>query len=199
MSKRLGTVSDSTKDVDDFQQALADVGEAASKRLPDSHAGRPTTPRRRTTSQPSLAFTPMVKLKPTKALDIPVALHDALRHAGISFAQDSIEALGDSLLQARLERDQKLRDHYQSSSLAEHDKIAERSSTADSDMRVIVDALFKHRSFQHVHLANPRLEKQLQDMERDLEAKNHELLDAENNELSLGDPRVRAFIAKYGK
>lgn len=199
MSKRLGTVSESTRDIDDLQQALAQVSEAASKRLPESHGPRPTPPRRRTTSGPSLAFTPMVKLKPTKALDIPVALQDALRHAGISFAQDSIEALGDSLLQARLERDKKLQDHYQSASAAAHDRIAERSSTADSDMRVIVEALFKHRSFRHVHLTNPRLEKQLQDMEKDLEAKNHELLDAENNELSLSDPRVRAFIAKYGR
>jgi hypothetical protein len=36
-------------------------------------------------------------------------------------------------------------------------------------------------------------------MEADLENKSHDLLEAEHNELSLSDPKVRAFIKKYGK
>ena len=109
MGKRLDTVTSSAKDVDGFQQALAHVNDAASKRLPDVHTVRPTPPRRRTTSEPLSAFTPMVKLKPTKTLDLPVALQDALRHAGIPFHQESIEDLQDSLIHAQLEREKKLK------------------------------------------------------------------------------------------
>jgi hypothetical protein len=199
MGKRLDTITTNTKDIDGFQQALAHISNAASKRLPDVHSARPTTPRRRTTSGPGLAFTPMVKLKPTQTLDLPVALQDALRNAGIAFNQDSVEGLQESLMQAQLEREKKLQDHNESVSVSTHERIAERSSKADSDWRVIGDALFKHTQFQQVHLANARLEKQLREMERDLERKNHELLEAESNELSVSDPRVRAFIAKYGR
>jgi hypothetical protein len=199
MGKRLDTISTKTKDVDGFQQALAHISNAASKRLPDVHSARPTTPRRRTTSGPGLAFTPMVKLKPTQTLDLPVALQDALRHVGIAFNQDSVEGLQESLMQAQLERQKKLQDHSGSVSVSTHERIAERSSKADSDLRVIGDALFKHTQFHQVHLANTHLERQLREMEADLETKNHELLEAESNELSLSDPRVRAFIAKYGR
>lgn len=141
----------------------------------------------------------MVKLKPSKTLDLPVALQDALRHAGIPFNQDSIEALQDTLIHAQAEREKKLQDHFDSTSTSTHDRFAERSSKADSDLRVILDALFKHTPFHQVHLSNARLERQLRDMEADLETKNHELMEAESNELSLSDPKVRAFIKKYGK
>jgi hypothetical protein len=43
------------------------------------------------------------------------------------------------------------------------------------------------------------LERELKDMEVDLEKKNDQLLEAESNVLSLSDPKVRAFVAKYGK
>ena len=199
MGKRLDTITATTTDVGEFQQALTHIGDAASKRLPNPHTARPTPPRRRTTSGPSLAFTPMVKLKPTKTLDLPAALQDALRHAGIPFNQESIEALQDSLIHAQLEREQKLHDHYESTSTSIHDRLAERSSKADGDLRIIHDALYKHTSFQQVSLTNPLLEKQLKSMEKELEQKDHQLLEAEGNELSLSDPKVRAFIAKYGR
>jgi hypothetical protein len=199
MGKRLDMVTTSAKDVDGFQQALAHVSDAASKRLPDVHAVRPTPPRRKTISDLNLPFTPMVKLQPTKTLDLPAALQDALRHAGMPFNQDSFETLQDALVHAQLEREKKLQDHYASTGTSTHDRLAERSSTADRDRRVIADALFKHTPFQQVHLANARLGKQLRDMEAELETKDRELLEAEGNELSLSDPRVRAFIAKYGR
>jgi hypothetical protein len=199
MGKRLDLVASTATDVDGYQQALALVSDAASKRLPDVHAVRPTPPRRKTLTELSLPFTPMVKLQPTKTLDLPAALQDALRHAGMPFNQDSIEALQDSLLHTQLEREKKLQDHYASTATSTHERLAERSCQADRDARVIADALFKHTPFQHVHLANARLGKQLRDMETDLEMKDRELLEAEGNELSLSDPRVRAFIAKYGR
>jgi hypothetical protein len=160
MAKRLDTITNSAKDVDGFQQALAHVNDAASKRLPDVHIARPTPPRRRTTSEPLSAFTPMVKLNPKKTLDLPSALQDALRHAGIPFNQDSVEALRDSLIRTQLEREKKLQDHYESTSTSTHERIAERASKADSDVRVILDALYKHTSFQQVRLTNGRLERQ---------------------------------------
>lgn len=199
MGNRLDTITNSATDVDGFQQALAHVNHEASKRLPDVHIARPTPPRRRTTSGPLSAFTPMVKLNPKKTLDLPSALQEALRHAGVAFNQDSIEALRDALIRTQLEREKKLQDHYESSSTSTHEKMAERSSKANSDLRVILDALYKHRAFQQVRLTSGRLEKELKDMELDLETKNDALLEAENNVLSTSDPKVRAFVAKYGK
>lgn len=199
MGKRLDTITANTKDVNEIQQALAHVGIAASERLPATHTARPTPPRRRTTSGPSLAFTPMVKLRPSKTLDLPVALQEALLQAGIPFNQESIEGLQDTLIRAQIEREQKLHEHYSSTSTSTRGRIAERSNRADSDWRVIHDALYKHTPFQQVHLSNPKLEKQLKSMERELEERDRELLEAEGNELSLSDPKVRAFIAKYGR
>jgi hypothetical protein len=198
MGKRLGTITLKAEGADEFQQALAHVDEAASKRMTEVHAVRPT-PMRRTTTGNSSAFTPMVMFRPTKTLDIPVALQDALRHVGIPFSQDSIEALQDSVIHAQLEREMKLREHYSSTSASAHELVAERSSKADSDARVILDALYKHTLFQQVRLTDAKIDEQLKSMERDLEDKKRELQDAEGNELSLSDPRVRAFITKYGR
>ncbi|CAO2652854.1 Nn.00g022650.m01.CDS01 [Neocucurbitaria sp. VM-36] len=198
MGKRLDTITNSANDFDEIQQALAHINSAAVKRVPDTHAAAPTLTRKRTTSGPS-AFTPMVKLKPTKTFNLPAALQDALRHAGISFNQDNIEALQDSLIQAQLERDNKLQDHYESNSNSMHDRLAERSSKADGDLRVILNALYKHTPFQQISLTKPKIDEQLKAMERELEEKDRDLLDAEGNELSLSDPKVQAFIARYGK
>jgi hypothetical protein len=198
MSKRLNVVTTGTQDNDEFQQAFAHIQAAAAKRMPETHIPAATPLLRRMTSNTS-AFTPMLKLKPTKSLDLPVALQDALRHAGISFAHDSIESLQDSLTQAQLERAKKLQDHYESTATSTHDRLAMRSSKADVDMRVIVDALYKHTPFQQVSLTDPGFEEQIRGMERELEEKDRELLDAEGSELSLSDPRVRAFVAKYGR
>jgi hypothetical protein len=198
MGKRLSTVAESTVHVDEFQQALAHVSEAAMKRMPDVHPQSPASLRRRTISSPLSAFTPIAKLKPAEPLDLPMALQDALRHAGISFAQDSVDALQDTLVQTQHEREKKLQEHFQSSSVSSHERLAERSSKADRDLRAIMEALYAHTPFQQVSLTDTKVEEQLKRMDRELEDKNDELLDAEGNELSLNDPRVRAFIAKYG-
>lgn len=141
----------------------------------------------------------MVKLKPAKGLDLPVALQDALRHVGVSFNHDNIESLQDSLVQAQLERTRKLQDHFESTSTSSHEALAHRASKADADLSIISSTLYKHTPFRQVNLTNPKLDEQLKAMERELERKDRELLEAEGSELSLGDPKVRAFIAKYGK
>jgi hypothetical protein len=66
-------------------------------------------------------------------------------------------------------------------------------------LRAILSALYKHAPFQQASLTDPELDEQLKAMELELENKDRELLDAEGSELSLSDPKVRAFIAKYGK
>jgi hypothetical protein len=197
MGKRLNTVTTSTQDSDEFQQAFVHIQAAAAKRMPETPLPAATPLLRRMTSNTS-AFTPMLKLKPSKTIDLPVALQNALRYTGISFALDSIESLQDSLTQAQLERAKKLQDHYESTATSTHDRLAERSNKADADMRVIVDALHKHTPFQQISLMDLVLEEQIRSMERGLEEKEEELLDAEGSEVSLGDPRVRAFVAKYG-
>lgn len=199
MRKRLDIVSASSTDADEFQQAMAHLNAAASKRMPDVHAQRPTPVKRRTSSVPLSAFTPMTKLKPTTSLDLPAALQDALRHAGISFNQDSLEALQDTLIKAQLEQEKKTHEHFLATVTTTHEQIAECSSKADGDFRIIMDALYAHTPFQQVSLTNPKLEAQLKAMDRELETKDRELLEAEGNELSLGDAKVRAFIAKYGR
>jgi hypothetical protein len=199
MGKRLHIVCASSTDVSEFHQAISHVNEAASKRMPDVHAQRPTPVKRRTSSVPLSAFTPMTKLKPTASLGLPAALQDALRHAGISFHQDTLEGLQDTLVRMQAEREKKGQDHFQATAAATHEQVAERSSRADGDLRVILDALYAHTAFQQVSLTNPKLEAQLKAMDRELDDKDRELLDAEGNELSLSDPKVRAFIAKYGR
>ncbi|CAN9102361.1 hypothetical protein CC77DRAFT_1038479 [Alternaria alternata] len=198
MGKRLSIINTGTQDTDEFQQALAHVQAAAAKRTPETQALAATPGLKRMNSSTS-AFTPMVKLKPTSTLELPVALQDALRHAGISFSQDNIESLQDVLQQAQLERGKKLQDHYESTATSIHDGLAERSSKADTDLRAILSALYKHAPFQQASLMNPELDEQLKAMELELENKDRELLDAEGSELSLSDPKVRAFIGKYGK
>lgn len=200
MAKRLEIVSASSTDVDEFHQAIAHVSEAASKRMPDVHGQRPTPVKRRTSSVPLSAFTPVMKLKPTASLALPAALQDALRHAGVSFhAFDTLEGLQDSLIQTQAERDKKSQDHFQATAATTQEQIAERSSRADRDLRSILDVLYAYTPFQQVSLTNPKLDAQLKAMDRELDHKDRELLDAEGSELSLSDPKVRAFIAKYGR
>lgn len=199
MSKRLDLISTSSTDVAEFQQAMEHINKAAATRMPDVHAHRPTPVKRRTSSVPLSAFTPMTKLKPTKSLDLPVALQDALRHAGISFHQDSLEGLQDTLIQTQNERNKKVQEHFQATAITTHERVAERTSKADGDLKIILDALYAHTPFQQVSLTNPKLDAQIKAMDRELDQKERELLEAESNELSLGDPKVRAFIAKYGR
>jgi hypothetical protein len=198
MGNRLSTVTESTVHADEFQQALAHISNAATKRMPDIHPQRPAMLKRRTISSPLSAFTPIAKLEPVKPLDLPMPLQDALRHAGISFAQDSVDALQDTLVRAQHEREKKLQDRFLSSSALAHERLAERSHKADRDLRAIMEALYAHTPFQKVSLTDAKVEAQLKRMDRELAEKNDDLLDAESNELSLGDPRVRAFIKKYG-
>jgi hypothetical protein len=198
MGKRLETITTRAKDSDEFQQAVAHMQAAAAKRMPETPA-LPQTPGLKRMNSNTSAFTPMVKLKPSQALDLPVALQDALRHAGISFSHDKLESLQDSLMQVQLERSKKLEDHYASSALSTHEQLAGRSRKADADLRVTIDAVYKHTPFQQMSLTNPKLDEHLASMERELEEKDQELLDAEGSELSLSDPKVRAFIGKYSR
>lgn len=199
MGKRLDMVSTSSTEVDEFHQAIVHVSEAASKRMPDVHAQRPTPVKRRTSSVPLSAFTPMTKLRPTASLGLPAALQDALRYAGVSFHHDTLEALQDTLVHTQAEREKKGQDHFYATATTTHEQVAERSSRADSDLTMIMGALYAHTPFQQVNLNNPKLEVQLMAMDRELDHKERELLHAEGNELSLSDARVRAFIAKYGR
>lgn len=141
----------------------------------------------------------MVKLRPTKGLELPVALQDALRHAGISTNHDSIEALQDSLLHEQVDRTLKLQDHYESTSTSTHERLAERSGKADEDRNIVYSALYKHTPYHQVSLTSRILSDQLKSLEHDLEDKDRELLEADGDELSLNDPKVRAFITRYSK
>lgn len=199
MSKRLGIVSASSSDADEFQQAMAHISKAVAQRMPDVHKPRPTPIKRRTSSVPLSAFTPMTKLKPTVSLDLPAALQDALRYTGVSFHQDSLEQLQDTLVQAQDEREKKTQEHFKATAATTHEQVAKHSSKADRDLRTITAALYAHTPFQRVNLTNPKLEAQLKATNRDLDYKERELLEAEGNELSLSDPKVRAFIEKYGR
>jgi len=198
MSERLELITEGTRSSDEFQQALAHVQEAAEKRVPPVPVAAPTPSTNRTASNP-LAFTPMTKLPPSKALDLPITIQDALRYAGVSLNHSTIEDLQDCILHVQLEKEQKLRDQYDSVATCTHEKLAERLHAVDRDLEVILSVLYKHTPFAQVNLTSPQLTKQLETMELELEQKEGELLEAESNELSLSDPKVRAFIAKYGK
>lgn len=198
MGKRLDTVTFHTKTIDDFQQAVAHIDAAATRKISSVKTATAPPLLRRSTSGPNAAFPP-VHLKPSKNLDLPPALQDALRHAGVSFNHDSTEALRKSLINIQLERDEKLKHHYSSTSSSTHDRLAERFSQADGDLQSIMDALYIHTPYSSVHLLNPKLEVDAKRIERELQDADHELLNAETNELSLSDPKVRAFISKYGK
>ena len=199
MAKRFDTVNNHTKNLDEFQQALAHVSQAAAQRMEDMNIVVPKPEIRRTKSGRNSIFSTALKLKPTKALDLPPALQDALRHASISFNQDSIEALQESLTKIQLERSRKLQDHYDSASASTQAVLAERLSKADGDWRSIFGPLYKHTPFRQVNLTDAKLERELEILERELDDANEQMLSAEANEMSLSDPKVRAFIAKYAR
>lgn len=199
MGKRLNSLTRINEEADGFRRALSHINEVTSKRMMNTATVQATPSRRGTTSAPSLAFTPMVKLRPSRALDLPPALQDALRHVGVPFNQDSLEALQDSLSHVQVERTKKLVEHYETAAMTSHDRLAERSSTADVELRTVLDAVYKHTSYRQVQLADAALEAQLKSLEREIEGRSQDVLEAENNELNLNDPKVRVFIAKYGK
>ncbi|KAF2264093.1 hypothetical protein CC78DRAFT_568595 [Lojkania enalia] len=198
MGKRLDTVGERAKDVEEFQQALAHISQAASQRIENPRLETSSPARRRATSAPKPAFTPAMRLKPTKPLDLPPGLADALRHAGISSNQDSLEALQETLITAQLERERKLQDHYASASSSTHESLAVRLGKADIDLRAILDALYSHTPFRQVNLTNPKSEDEIKRTEKEIERANTDVLEAEGNEISLNDPKVRDFIARYG-
>lgn len=199
MGKRLDTVTSHTQQVDGFQQALAHVNSTALHRMSDPTAEALTPSRKRTTSGPKASIFGGFKLNPPKTLDLPPVLQDALRHAGISFNQDSVEALQDSLARTQLEREKKLEKHYISASSSTHEMLAGPLGKADRDMRAILDALYSHAPFSQIHLTNPEVERELRVMETELEDSDQKLLSAETSQLSLNDPRVRAFVSKFGR
>lgn len=200
MGKRLDTVATYTRNVDEYQQALAHIRDAATARMPEpSDVASPSKARKRAPSGSKSIFSPALKLKPTPVLDLPPALQEALRRANISFSKENIDVLLESLAQTQLEREKKLQDHYSSSLLAMHGTLAERLSTADADLKSILKGLYAHTPFKRVHLTDPKLEDELKHLEKELDKAEDQLVSAEANELSLSDPRVKAFIAKYGK
>ncbi|KAF9734649.1 hypothetical protein PMIN06_006158 [Paraphaeosphaeria minitans] len=199
MAKRLDTVTTYTKNVDEFQEAVAHINQVTAKRMQDMTKEVSGPGIRRAKSSRNSIFSPALKLKPTKALDLPVALQDALRHASISFNQDSVKALQKSLAETQIERSKKLQDLYDSDSSSTQAVLAERFSKADADLRLIFGPLYKHTPFRQVNLTDSKLERELEKMDQELDDASEQLLNAEANELSLSDPKVRAFIAKHGR
>lgn len=199
MAKRLDTVNEYTKDVDEFQQALAHISQAAANRMPSTNIDIVKPEIRRKTSGRNSIFSPALKLKPTKSLNLPPALQDAFRHANISCNEDSIETLHESLAKIQIERTKKVQDHYDSASKSTQAILAERLSKADADVRSILGPLYKHTPFQQVRLTDAKLESELRKMDKELDEANEQLISAEADELSLDDPKVKAFISKYGR
>jgi hypothetical protein len=202
MAKRLDTMTQHSSNIDEFQQALTHMSEAALANRTENrlNIARVSPAQRRATLGGVKSVFPPIKLQPSsKTLDLPPALQDALRYAGLSFNQNSVEDLRDSLANVQLERERKLEEDYASASRSTHDSLAERFGRADGDLRVILNALYSNTSFSTVHLVDPKLEEGLEALERELGVADGELLQAETNELSLSDPKVRAFIGRYGK
>ena len=199
MAKRLDTASEYTQGVDGFQHALARISEAAAKRLPNFDMEAPKPKHRRNLSSRNSIFSPALKLKPSQALDLPHALKDVLRHASVAFNQDSIEGLQESLAKVQMERMKKVQDHFGSASASTQGILAERLSKADDDLQSILAPLYKHTTFQRIELTDSRLEKELEAIDRELEDANERLLGAEARQISLDDPKVKAFIAQYGR
>ncbi|KAF2012983.1 hypothetical protein BU24DRAFT_494881 [Aaosphaeria arxii CBS 175.79] len=199
MAKRLDIVSNHAKDVHEFQHAFALVREEAAKRMPEPIAETPKSSRKRTISRPSLDFTPAVKFKPAKNLDLPPSVQDALRHAGVSFSQDSLEELQESLSRTLIERQEKLAQHYESATVTAHDKLAERFDKADAELRDILDAVYADTKFKTVRLTDEQLEAEMKTLEEQLEEGEQKLLVAETESLSMEDPKVKAFVEKYAR
>lgn len=199
MSARFDTLTSHTRTMDEFQTALMHVHTAALQHLSPDPTTEAKPPLKRHPTHKSQSSFAAIKLKPTKSLDIPPALQDALRHAGISFNQDSIEALRDSLVKTQLEREKKLAEHYVSASSSTHDELAQRFGRADAEARVITDALYAHTPFGTTRLVDPEVEQGIEKAEEDVRDVESELLNAEANLLSLDDARVREFVRKYGR
>ncbi|KAF2648862.1 hypothetical protein K491DRAFT_669861 [Lophiostoma macrostomum CBS 122681] len=197
MQKRLDTIANHMTDVDEFHQTLGHISSAASARTiaPVTEA-RPTLPRRGTSD--SRAAFPPVKLKPSKSLDLPPVLQEALRHAGVFFSQDSIESLRENLTRFQMEKNEKLRDQFTAVSTSMHDTLADRLEKAYGDQSAILSALYLHAPYAQVYLTDPKLEENLKQTDKELELAEQELLKSEASELNLGDPKVMAFVAKYG-
>ncbi|KAF2733298.1 hypothetical protein EJ04DRAFT_553447 [Polyplosphaeria fusca] len=199
MSKRLDTVTTHTATLDELQQALAHVNRATSQRTPPSNTDLSSPARKRATSGPKPGFSsPVVRLKPPKAIELPAALTDALRHAGMTASHDSVESLRETMMNMQLERESKLDEHFSSIMASTHASVATRLGKADIDWGAISAALFSHTPFQAVRLTDPKLEGDIKNMERELETASQSLLDAEGNEISLEDAKVRAFVSAYG-
>jgi hypothetical protein len=172
----------------------------ALKRAPETHPA-PSSPSKLKRAHSSNAKSPFptIKLKPTQSIALPPALQDALRHAGLSFNSDSIDALRSSLMETQLQREKKLAEHYASATRSTHDQLSERLGKADTDTNVILDALYAHTPFATVQLRDPVVERKIAETEGKIEDAEMQLLGLEASELSLGDPKVKAFVEKYGK
>ncbi|KAF2196410.1 hypothetical protein GQ43DRAFT_484974 [Delitschia confertaspora ATCC 74209] len=198
MSKRLRIVDDHAKGVNDFQLALEHISQAAAKKLEDSVSGVESTPRARAGSKRPSLLSPLVALKPPKRIELPPAVEDALRHAGISIDQNSMEELQETLTKAQHEREKKLSEHYASDSSSAQGTLADVIGKADVDLAGVIASLYKYTPFQTVHMMDPDIEKRMEKREKELKEADRELLTAEAHQLSLGDPKVQAFVNKYG-
>lgn len=200
MGKRLDVITARSEEVSDFHQALAHVHAAAQHRQEDLTAqAKASSPALKRAVSLSKSGFPPIKLQPTATLDIPAALQDALRHAGISYNHENISALKETLLNTQMEREKKLSDHYDSASSSTHEQLAQRLGKADMDSKLILDALYAHTPFSTVRLMDPEVERKIREKEKELEEAEMALLSAETAELSMGDERVREFVGKYAR
>ena len=198
MSKRLDTVASHAKNVDEFQQAISHIQATASERLTQSIPDIPSPNRSRRISTSKSAFSPAFKFKPAKPLDLPPALQDALRQAGVSFNQESVEALRESLVHISLERETKLEEQYMNALSSTQSRLAEQLGVRDTDSRGILNALYSQTGFKEVRLVDKKLDDELNRIERELDASDGKLLEAETEALSLSDPKLRDFVKRYG-
>ncbi|KAH7121016.1 hypothetical protein B0J11DRAFT_533181 [Dendryphion nanum] len=198
MSKRLDTVGSHTKNVDEFQQALVHIQATALQRMPDPVPEVPSPNRKRTISAPKSAFSPAFKFKPTKSLDLPPGLQDALRHVGVSFNQETVNALCESLVHVSLDREKKLEEQYVSASASTQERLAGQLGKRDAETTSILNALYSQSKFKQVSLVDDRLESELNRVEGELDVADRKLLEAETEALSLSDPKVREFVERYG-
>jgi hypothetical protein len=199
MGKRLDVVGSHANDLSEFQHALGHIKKVTTSAMPDTNVTPATPGIKRTTSLSKSAFTPALKLKPSQTLKLPSSVQDALRYANVPFNHDSINALRETLKAIQLERQQKLQESYDSSCTSVHGTLAERMSRMDAEQHAILSSLMLHTEYKEVHLTDPKIEDELRRLEKDLNDANEQLLVAEVNQLSLDDPKVRAFVTKYGK
>lgn len=198
MSDRLDVINKEATKLDGFMQALEHVNKAASQRMVDPSKENMAASRKRTGSAPKSILSPPMKMRPTKTIKLPAVVEDALRQAGVAFHQDSVDALRETLAKAQLERHQKLEEQYSAASSSTHEILAEVLGKADADLRAILDALYCNTDYRTVSFSDKSLDERLKKLEAELEDVDHNIMNAESEELSTGEEKVARFIQKWG-